>query len=282
MLTRRAALASLAGGALALSGCDAIRRLRGRHGCTTTAQLPLDGVTLRSFAYRSRFVRVPIGVAFAFPAHIDPHTIERVIYLLPGRDGTAAATLHLNYAAALLALPAAHQAVVIAAIDAGDSYFHRRAAGEDRLAAVTRELPQLVHAHTGARPVHETLAGFSMGGYGSVLAAEHEPARFRAVSVCGPAIFPSYDDENRSVGDAFDSAADFARHDVVAGAGRLRNVAVRIRYGAQDPFGAGIRRFARACPAADVAELPGCHDDGFWSGTAVDSIAFLAHAMTHA
>jgi pimeloyl-ACP methyl ester carboxylesterase len=49
----------------------------------------------------------------------------------------------------------------------------------------------------------------SMGGYGALLAAEREPARYRAVAVAGPAIFPSYADERGSVGDAFTAAAPF-------------------------------------------------------------------------
>ena len=72
-----------------------------------------------------------------------------------------------------------------------------------------------------------------MGGYGALLAAEREPQRYRAVAVAGPAIFPSYADENRSVGDAFDSPADYARHDVLAHAARLRGRPVHVSCGAR-------------------------------------------------
>ena len=88
--------------------------------------------------------------------------------------------------------------------------------------------------------------GQSMGGYGALLAAERDPARYRAVAVAGPAIFPSYDDERRSVGDAFDSPADFARYDVLAHAARC----------AGGPSASGPAGVIRSCPASARSRAP--------------------------
>jgi pimeloyl-ACP methyl ester carboxylesterase len=171
--------------------------------------------------------------------------------------------------------PALRRSVLVS-VDAGDSYFHPRSSGEDRLALVTDELPAVVASLTGSRPKREALVGMSMGGYGALLAAEREPGRYRAVAVAGPALFPSYADERGSVGDAFDGAGDFARYDVIAHAAALRGRAVRIRCGTSDPFVPGVRAFARACPSADVVVEKGCHDDGFWRASAPALLEFVA------
>ncbi|HEX3468071.1 MAG TPA: alpha/beta hydrolase-fold protein, partial [Candidatus Elarobacter sp.] len=145
----------------------------------------------------------------------------------------------------------------------------------DRLAVVTGELARAVRAALRVARLREALIGQSMGGYGALLAAERVPERYRAVAVAGPAIFPSFDDERQSVGDAFDSAADFARYDVTAHAAALRGVPVQIWSGNRDPFQPGVRAFARACPSAQVHLTAGCHDDGFWRATAAPVLAFV-------
>jgi pimeloyl-ACP methyl ester carboxylesterase len=144
---------------------------------------------------------------------------------------------------------------------------------------VTTELPTIVREVLGRAPAREAIMGESMGGYGALLAAERQPRRFRAVAVAGPAIFPSYDDERRSVGDAFDSAADFARHDVIAHATALRGQPVAIAIGERDPFLPGARMFARACPTARLRVQAGCHDDGFWRASAASLLAFVGTHM---
>ena len=83
----------------------------------------------------------------------------------------------------------------LAVMDAGESYFHPRASGEDRLAVLTADFPPVVRTALGVARLRESLIGMSMGGYGALLAAERDPQRYRAVAVAGPAIFPSYEDE---------------------------------------------------------------------------------------
>lgn len=279
-MRREAVLLGLA--ALPLAGCAIVRdRVRvAVRACVDVPYTAPAGIRLFARTLRSRHVRAPVGYVVAIAEGVDPHTIDRAIYVLPGRAGSAGSIFDaLNYgapfAAAIRETPALRNAALVS-VDAGDSYFHPRASGEDRLALVTGELPDAVATFTGTRPNREALIGMSMGGYGALLAAEREPARYRAVAVAGPAIFPSYADERGSVGDAFDSAADFARYDVLARAPALRGRAVRIRCGVSDPFAPGVRAFARECPTADVVIEKGCHDDGFWRASAPGLFAFVA------
>ena len=118
-----------------------------------------------------------------------------------------------------------------------------------------------------------------MGGYGALLAYERAPSRYRAVAVAGPALFTSYANERASVGDAFDSAADFSRHDVVRDARRLLGTNVYVRCGDSDPFAPAVRAFAQRCPHADVRITPGCHTGGFWRATAPYMLGFVARYL---
>jgi pimeloyl-ACP methyl ester carboxylesterase len=202
--------------------------------------------------------------------------LDAVAYVLPGRGGDANSVVDLGFDGFLAAhVRSGGKPFALAIVDAGESYFHSRTSGEDRLAVVTVEFPRVVRAALGVPTLREAIMGQSMGGYGALLAAEREPQRYRAVAVAAPAIFLSYADENRSVGDAFDSPADFARHDVLARAARLHGRPVHVSCGARDPFLPGVRMFARACPTADVVVAPGCHDAGFWRASAAALIAFV-------
>ena len=271
--------------ALPLTGCAVIRdRVRvAVKGCVDVPYTAPSGIAMVAGSLRSRYVRQPVSYVLAVGEDVDRHEIDRAIYVLPGRSVSAHEVFAgLNYGApfgaAMRANPMLRRSVLVA-FDAGESYFHPRASGEDRLALVTDELPGVVARLTGTRPKREALIGMSMGGYGALLAAALEPARYAAVAVAGPALFPSYEDERASVGDAFDSPADFARYSVIGKAGALSGRAVRIRCGSSDPFAPGVRAFARACPTADVAIEKGCHDDGFWRASAPALLEFVARHL---
>jgi pimeloyl-ACP methyl ester carboxylesterase len=274
--TRAAALTAFA--ALALSGCGAGRAIvhaaeRG-HDCVDAAIPSAAGVQVVRGVVPTRRVATTARYALIVPDGV--RALDRVAYVLPGRGGDANSAVALGLDGFLAAyLRAGGRPFALAAIDAGESYFHPRASGEDRLALATVDFPRVVRDVLGAPRLREALMGQSMGGYGALLAAEREPLRYRAVAVAGPAIFPSYEDEHRSVGDAFDSAADFARYDVLAHASALHGRPVRIWVGRHDPFLPGVRAFARACPTADVHVEPGCHDDGFWRASAASLLSFI-------
>lgn len=228
-------------------------------------------------AFLSRYVPDAVRYALVVP---DGAPVDAVAYVLPGRGGDAASVLGLGLDGFLADyLRRGGRRFALASVDAGESYFHPRASGENRLAMVLDELPRIVAGELRLRAVREALIGMSMGGYGALLAAERAPQRYAAVAVAGPAIFPSYADERASVGDAFDSAADFARHDVVAHASALRGRPVLITIGRSDPFLPGARLFAKACPTAQLVVADGCHDDGFWRTAAPSLFAFVGRAL---
>jgi pimeloyl-ACP methyl ester carboxylesterase len=119
-----------------------------------------------------------------------------------------------------------------------------------------------------------------MGGYGALRAAEEHPARFAAVAVASPAIFRSYDEMRAGPGDAFDSADDFVAHDVIAGAGRLARVSVRVDCGTADPFYDNDRAFVGALPSpAHGSWFRGCHNGDSWRVVGPAQIAFLGAAF---
>lgn len=273
--SRRAALAGMS--AALLCGCDPrraiVRAAERAHGCVDVPVPPADGVRLVRRVVPTRAVKGPFHVVVAVPENAR---VDAVAYLLPGRGSDAEAAMNVGFAGFLADYVRRGGApFAIAAVDAGETYFHRRTSGEDRWSAVTRDVPAAVREVLGVPAVREALIGQSMGGYGALLAAEREPRRFRAVGVAGPAIFPSFADEDRSVGDAFDSASDYARNDVIAHAAALREVPVLVYAGRRDPFVPGVRLFAKACPHARVVIAPGCHDEGFWRATAPHIVSFV-------
>ena len=228
-----------------------VRSAERRHGCVDAPVPSAAGVHVLRGVIPTRHVAVPVRYALVVPDGV--RRLERVAYVLPGRGGTAddAVALGLDGFLAGYLRAAEGPPFALAVMDAGDSYFHPRASGEDRLAVLTADFPRVVRTALGAARLRESLIGMSMGGYGALLAAERDPQRYRAVAVAGPAIFPSYEDEHRSVGDAFDSAADFARYDVLAHAGALHGRAVKLMAGAaRSVLARGPRVRAAPCSAA--------------------------------
>jgi S-formylglutathione hydrolase FrmB len=229
----------------------------------------------------SAHVRDPAGWTIAWPPSLEPGQPAAVCVCLHPRGSNhrnATDSIHLHDFVAEAAT-AGVTPFAIAAIDGGDRYWHPRTDGNDPLALLLDDfLPFLAAQHGLGGDQHSTaIAGWSMGGYGALLAAETAPERFAAVVAAGPAI-------TRTRGglpdDAFDGDADFAAHDVFAGAQRLRSVKVRIDCGSADPFSDAARDFARSLdppPATDFSK--GCHDSNYWRRVAPDEVRFLAAAL---
>jgi S-formylglutathione hydrolase FrmB len=266
---------ALAATAALLAGCANLRALRASAmSCIDVprAKTPVGAVVEGRFAARG--TAATVGYAIALPAGVDPRSIEGVVYLLPGRGGSARAVDEFSgFAADVMA--AGTRPFAIIGIDSGESYYHPRTSGEDRLAIVEHDLPALARQHF-PRLAYESIVGQSMGGYGALLAAERTPGRYRAVGVAGPAIFQSYAEENHAIGDGFDNARQFARYDVIAHASRLANLPLIMRAGYDDPFLTNIKAFAKHVRHADVRYVEhGCHDDGFWRASAREIFTFV-------
>jgi predicted alpha/beta superfamily hydrolase len=70
-----------------------------------------------------------------------------------------------------------------------DSYWHRRADGRDPMSMLLEDFIPMVGQRSGTSV--RALLGWSMGGYGALLAAETAPEQFRAVAATSPALWTS-------------------------------------------------------------------------------------------
>ena len=124
--------------------------------------------------------------------------------------------------------------------------------------AVQRVRPFALASADGAGSVG--VAGWSMGGAGALRLAEAAPERLAAVVATSPAV--------ASAGEE------------VAGAARLRGLAVRVDCGETDPFADATRALAAHLPEdARVTLAKGCHDGVFWQQQAPAQLQFLATTL---
>ena len=217
----------------------------------------------------SAHMRAPVSWSMSVPAG----ALTGVVYCLHGRGEDhrfAFDQIHLPDAAA-----AAGAKLVIAAVDGGeDSYWHRRADGDDPLTMLLTEFLPLVESRVGAHP--RALLGWSMGGYGALLAAETDPRRFRTVCAASPALWTS---PGSTAAGAFDSPDDYHRNDVYEHLDRLASMTVRIDCGTGDPFYVSVRKFV-----ADLSTKPqgtfghGFHDAAYWRSVAPAQINTISDA----
>ncbi|MDQ1646312.1 MAG: hypothetical protein QOJ50_2496 [Cryptosporangiaceae bacterium] len=223
----------------------------------------------------------------AYPPGHQPGDRLRVLLLLHGAGwgqrgwfGAMRFHRHLADAVASGAAPFA-----LAAVDGGPLFWHPRAGGADPLGMLTGEfLPLLAHhgllvpaAPSAAVPPGRRIAvlGCSMGGYGALLLAETWPGLCAGVFASSPAVW-----DTDPGGGAFDSAADFARHDVLSRASALRGQQVRIWCGASDPLRYAARQLADRVPTATLRISEGCHDPVFWEHLAPEQLHLAATALT--
>jgi enterochelin esterase-like enzyme len=169
------------------------------------------GSRLVAFSLRSRLMRrtlheltvVPPGGAAGRP----------LLVLLHGRGMKPSGLLSDAFFRALRRLGARAPDVLLA--DGGDhSYFHDRRDGAWGSAVVEEAIPAaLARLHADRRRV--AIGGVSMGGFGALDLARLHPGRFCAIGAHSPALSSG---AGATAPGAFDDAADFARHDVVAAA----------------------------------------------------------------
>ena len=187
-----------------------------------------------------------------------------------GNDHRAAfSTIGLDRFQAAAASPFA-----IAAVDAGNSYFHPRATGEDAGAMVLEEFVPLL-ASQGLDIERIGLIGWSMGGYGSLrLASQLGADRVAAVVAVSPAMWA---DGAHSPDGAFDDAGDYARHDLMGRQSELDGIPVRIDCGTGDGFQTIVQRYVEGfATPPDGGFEPGGHNGAYWRRVAPDELAFLA------
>jgi enterochelin esterase-like enzyme len=237
-------------------------------------------VTVTSGTLRSALVGGSAEWIVALPPGAGDTSTLPVCYCLPGRGSTAhgvVADLRIPDYVAEAAEERDAQPFVVASLDAGESYWHRRANGEDRQAALLDELVPLVESRLGIAQPRRALLGWSMGGYGAILIGERFPERFRAIAAASPALWTSAGDTAEG---AFDDADDYRRNDVFTHPERLRRLAVRIDCGSSDPFHdatVAFRGRLRPTPAGGIDA--GCHTGDYWRRIAPAQVDFLAAAL---
>jgi len=163
-----------------------------------------------------------------------------------------------------------------------DSYWHDRADGAWGSYVMREVIPQAI-ARLHADPLRVAIGGISMGGFGALDLARLHPGRFCAAGGHSPALWVT---GGESAAGAFDEAADFARHDVIAAAraGPLAGgVPVWIDVGTQDPFRSAdtlLASLLRAHGQPVTFHLwPGGHDDAYWNSHWSAYLAFYATAL---
>ena len=284
-----AALAAAAGivGGRSWTVRDSWYRLTGAYG-EPGVYPPRGDVVYHYGALPSQHVSGGAEYGIATPGELarmrrPPELRLPVCYCLPGWGrgprGVLQGELRLGDFAAQAFAERGAQPFVLVAVRGGDTYWHRRASGEDALAMLLDELiPYCRRELRLGGAAGEAVMGWSMGGYGALLAAESRPEGFSGVCAVSAALWRSYDD---GVGHAFDSAADYAAHDVYAGAGRLEGMPVRVDCGRQDLFYEADKAFAEALPQQPQGGFaPGGHNDAYWRRVAPPEMDFIAAALS--
>ena len=236
--------------------------------------LPASGARTVTGTFESRFMRREVGWAYSLPAKVDPRAIVLSLYGKGANQFAAFDNLHLPDAAAFVGAP-----LVIASADGGrDNYWHKRANGTDAHAMLVEEFVPLLTRKIGPLPF--ALHGYSMGGYGALLAAERGVnaagvSFFKGVAASSPALWP---EPTETAPGAFDGARDFYANDVFTGVTALRSLSVRLDCGTLDPFYQATRQLSELMtwPHEAVFRPWATHTSGFWRSVAPPQMRFLA------
>lgn len=206
-----------------------------------------------------------------------------LLVLLHGRGGSENSELDDPFFAALRGL--GDRAPDLLFPSGGDhSYWHDRGDGAWGSSVVREAIPTAVRRlHADGRRV--AIGGFSMGGFGAFDLARLHPGRFCAVGGHSAALWTS---AGQTAPGAFDDAADYARHDVIAAARHHRHAFGRAAHwldvGTQDPFRGADTTFATALRRSGYGVRftvwPGQHGGDYWRSHYRAYLDFYARALT--
>jgi len=291
-LTRREVL--IGGGGLALAAALGLGLERSRLSPAIGRYLarfqsghvpPPAGGALLYRSFHSKVLGQAVDYGIAVPRGTALGTPLPVCFCLPGRGGGPADVLGggLHMADFLGEVTAgSSRPFALASVAGGQSYWHRRASGEDRMAMLMEEFMPLCERryHLGGSRARRAAMGWSMGGYGVLLAAETYPDLLSAVVATAPAVWPTYQDMMNGPGDAFDSAADFAAHDVIGHADRLAGTPLLVECGTVDPFYPFVRQLCQRLPAGDHYRFSfGSHANAYWRSLEPAALRFVARHL---
>ncbi|ADB30490.1 putative esterase [Kribbella flavida DSM 17836] len=230
-----------------------------------------------SGTFRSTARRTTVGWSVIYPHGQRADARLPVVLVLHGRGGDHTSAVNDLGADRYLSdvVRSGTPPFALATVDGGqDTYWHRRSSGEDPQRMLTTELLPLL-AKRGLRTDQYGVLGWSMGGYGALLHAGRGAADSGGRAVAAGAISPAL---WRHAGDAadgaFDGAEDFAAHQVLGHPDPLKEVALRIDCGRDDPFAGAVRELRDEVAAAGGIQ-PGAHTAGYWRRMLPDQLRFL-------
>jgi enterochelin esterase-like enzyme len=236
---------------------------------------------VESGSFESFFRGTTVGYSVIYPHGYGSSARLPVVLVLHGRGGDH--TSAVNDLGIDRYLTAAVQAgtppFAVATVDGGrDNYWHRRASDDDPGAMLDLEFLPLL-TNRGLHTSRFGVLGWSMGGYGALLfVALHSfqrvvrPERKAvAVGALSPALWRRFED---AAPGAFDGAEDFELSQVFGRRNGLRDVAVRIDCGRDDPFAEAANDLRQELRAAGGLQL-GAHTPGYWRRMLPDYLRFL-------
>jgi dipeptidyl aminopeptidase/acylaminoacyl peptidase len=240
----------------------------------TVPDVPAGLVESGSFESAAR--RTTVGWSVIYP-HNQPAGLP-VALVLHGRGGDHTSAINDlgmdRFLAA--AVSAGVPPFALATVDGGpDNYWHRRATGDDPQRMLTEEFLPLL-AKRGLRTERYGVLGWSMGGYGALLlAADVKAPRVAAAGAMSPALWQH---AKETTAGSFDGPADFEAHQLFGRAADLKDVALRIDCGRDDPFAGATEDLRAELPAEGGLEA-GVHTAGYWRRMLPDQLLFLGRKL---
>jgi enterochelin esterase-like enzyme len=225
-----------------------------------------------SGSFESAARRTTVGWTVMYPRGQKADAPLPVVLMLHGRGGDH--TSAINDLGADRYLAAAVQGgtapFALAAVDGGtDNYWHRRASGDDPQRMLTAEFLPLL-AKRGLRADRYGVLGWSMGGYGALLLAAESRHVF-AAGAMSPALWHK---ASEATAGAYDNAEDFQAHQIFGKTAALKEVALRIDCGRDDPFVGAVRDLRQGVETAGGVQA-GAHTAGYWRRMLPEQLAFL-------
>lgn len=248
----------------------------------TSRQLSPPGPSLSGTFY-SRARRTTVGYTIAYPPGHGPGDTLPLVIAMHGFGANhtdVLSGLSLAQALALRVDGGLLPPMAMVAADGGGGYWHRHP-GDDPLGMVVDELVPMCRARgLGVPPAKTGAIGVSMGGYGVLNLAEHEPQMISAVAAVSPAVWTSFAQAHGANAGAFGSAAEFAANDVITHVRALDGTAVRVSSGLDDPFHPGVEALAHVLPPGSQVDIrKGCHDGEFFGSAQPPAMAFLGRHL---
>ena len=238
------------------------------------------GLVVRASFYSKERAR-SVGYALAYPPGVRAGASLPVCLVLHGfGDDFRSPIDGLRYHRLLAAAVAdGVPPFVLATVDGGQAWWHPRSS-DNPLGMLLTDFPQVLAQH-GLPSATMAVLGYSMGGYGAMLAAAQAPKRFVAVVANSPALWLSYDDAHGANATAFESEDDWRRWgDPHTFLDNLRGLPLRIDCGESDPFAPALTSLTFPDRSA-VHVTKGCHEYGFWRSVAPVQLSLIGSALVH-